>query len=52
MYCDGREWKNNDVYIKYKEQMPIGLCFYMENIFTTDGNRCNNHFYVCLVFTQ
>lgn len=36
IYWDGREWEDNDVYIKYYEKkMPLG-CFYMENIFATD----------------
>lgn len=32
--------------------MPLGLCFYMENIFTTDDlTDITTVFIVCLVFT-
>lgn len=35
IYWDGREWEDNDVYIKYyDEKMPFyHFMFYMENIF-------------------
>lgn len=38
IYWEGREWED-DVYIKYYgTKMPIGLCFYMKTIFTTDDS--------------